>query len=161
MPLVNHAFCPRDTRPFRHFRRFAEFEQAKPLFYWRTQLRHYCRFVKNTSFGRDKGTVHQRHCFWDPDTKDRGPAIYKRIRWPDSRPCHSGTSVKTAKMPKSFRQSDLVSLARESNKNLLHRANPVSHLGKQPKTVFRTVQQTVFGLSPRGLKARFVLSLSI
>ena len=36
---------------------------------------------------------------------------------------------------------------RESKKSLSHRANPVSHRGKQPKTGFRTVQKTILGLS--------------
>ena len=52
-------------------------------------------------------------------------------RWP-------GTSVKTAeKWPKVLWKSgkgDLVSLGRESQKSLLHRANPASHREKQPKT---------------------------
>ena len=46
-------------------------------------------------------------------------------------------------------KSDLVSLGRESQKSLSHRANPVSHRAKHPKTQFRTVQETVLGLSLR------------
>ena len=47
--------------------------------------------------------------------------------------------------------------------SLSHRANPVSHRRKQPKTVFRTVQQTVLGLSSKRpqQKKTFALSLSI
>ena len=39
--------------------------------------------------------------------------------------------------------------SRESQKSLSHRPNPVSHRGKVPKKGFRTVQETVLGVSPR------------
>ena len=52
-------------------------------------------------------------------------------------------------------KSDLVSLGRESQKSLSHRANPVSHRAKQPKTQFRTVQENVLGLSLRRPKNTF------
>ena len=71
---------------------------------------------------------------------------------------------KQPKCPKVIKESatsDFVSLGRKSQKSLSHRANPVSHRGKQPKTRLRTVQLTVLGLRPGGLKTPFALSLRI
>ena len=54
--------------------------------------------------------------------------------------------------PKCSREgakSHLGSSSRESQKSLSHRPNPVSHRGKLPKKGFRTVQETVLGVSPR------------
>ena len=59
---------------------------------------------------------------------------------------------KQPKRPKVLKESAKSAFGppgRESKKSLSHRANPVSHRGKQPKTGFRTVQKTTLGLSAR------------
>ena len=56
-------------------------------------------------------------------------------------------SQKCPKVLKESAKTGLGSLGQESQKSLSHRANLVSHRGKQPKTGFRTVQETTLGLS--------------
>ena len=68
--------------------------------------------------------------------------------------CNPADPVQVPKQPQCPKvleesaASDLVSLGQESQESLSHRAHPVcSHWGKQPKTGFRTVQETVLKLS--------------
>ena len=63
--------------------------------------------------------------------------------------------VQVSKQPKCPKvltesaKSHLGPSGRESQKSLSHRPNPVSHWGKLPEKGFRTVQETVLGVSPR------------
>ena len=62
------CLCPRDTRHFRHFRRFVGFEQQNPCFTGYNANSSFSPFLsKPPSFWRDKGTVYQKHRFLDPE----------------------------------------------------------------------------------------------
>ena len=62
-------------------------------------------------------------------------------------------------MPRVLKESatsDVICSGRESQKSLSHHANPISHRGDQPKTGFRTVQETVLGLSAQMSETPFL-----